>query len=243
METITEDDFLTEEESLTLETSDITPALADATDEGAGDERETLAATDQQPPAELEEKLEFFFGGDDKTQESAPAAAAGTGAEEPEEAEETTAALAQAVDGKLDLDEPGSASETTGKQPSEELEDNLELFFGEEEESPAAAAGTGAEETTAALAQAVDGKLDLDEPGSASETIGKQPSEELEDNLELFFGEEEEPLEPATEKPEERLETVEDYKSLLKKMRIEFAERENALKQEIESLRKRIQSQ
>ena len=65
----------------------------------------------------------------------------------------------------------------------------------------------------------------------------KQPSEELEDNLELFFGEED------AAEPEEHLETIEDYQSLLERMRVEFAERENALKQEIESLRQMIQSQ
>ncbi len=184
METITEDDFLTEEESITLETAEITPALADATDEDAGDEREAL--TDQQPPEELEEKLDFLFGGADETQESAPAVTAGSGAEAAaEETGEITAALAQSVEEELNLDKQESAAETTDKQPSEELEDNLDLFFGEEEEAP----------------------------------------------------------EPATERPEERLETVEDYKSLLKRIRVEFDERENALKQEIESLRKMIQSQ
>ncbi len=184
METITEDDFLTEEESITLETAEITPALADATDEDAGDEREAL--TDQQPPEELEEKLDFLFGGADEMQESAPAVAVGSGAE--------------------------AAAEETG-------------------------------EITAALAQSVDEELNLDKQESAAETNDKQPSEELEDNLDLFFGEEEEAPEPATERPEERLETVEDYKFLLKRIRFEFDERENALKQEIESLRKMIQSQ
>ncbi len=225
METITEEDFLTEEESVKLETAEITPALADATDEGAWDEEETLVESDQQPPEELEEKLEFFFGSDDKTPESAPAEEAGA-----------------------------------DKQPSEELEDNLELFFGEEEESTAPAAGaeeeTAAEESaeagdiTAALAQASDDELNLDErEGDAG--ADKQPSEELEDNLELFFDEEEELTAPAAvagaeegaAEPEECLETIEDYKSLLERIRVEFAERENALKQEIESLREMIRSQ
>ncbi|VAW34202.1 hypothetical protein MNBD_DELTA04-1574, partial [hydrothermal vent metagenome] len=143
---------------------------------------------------ELEEKLEFFFGGDDKTPE--PAAAVGTGTEEdasePEETGDIAAALTQSRDDEFKPDERESNTEAD-KQPSEELEDNLELFFGEEEESTLQPAAAGAEEDAA--------------------------------------------------EPEEHLKTIEDYQSLLERMQVEFAERENALKQEIESLRQMIQSQ
>ncbi|HDO30835.1 MAG TPA: hypothetical protein ENG79_07255 [Desulfobacteraceae bacterium] len=197
IETITENDFLTEEENINFKAAEIAPALAEATDEGAGDERAALAETDRQPAEELEDNLELFFGEEEEPPAQAAAARAG----------------------------------------SSSMEAITEDDFLTEEESVTAETA----EITPALAEATDEGAG-DERAALAE-IDQQPTEELEEKLEFFFGEEKEPLKPTTAEPEEHLETIEDYQSLLKRMRVEFAERENALKQEIESLRQMIQSQ
>ncbi|HDK43682.1 MAG TPA: hypothetical protein ENG91_03915 [Desulfobacteraceae bacterium] len=261
IETITENDFLPEEESITLETAEIAPALAGATDEGAGDEKETLAEADQ-PPAELKDNLELFFGEEEEPSQPAQATAAGAVNSSMEtiteedfltEEESITLETADITPALADATDEGAGDEKEAlaeadQQPPEELKEKLEFFFGGNDETskPAAAVETGAEEDTAgpeetgeiaaALTQSTDDEFKPNERESDT-GADKQPSEELEDNLELFFGEED------AAEPEEHLETIEDYQSLLKRMRVEFAERENALKQEIESLRQMIQSQ
>ncbi|NOX79787.1 MAG: hypothetical protein GXP57_01605, partial [Deltaproteobacteria bacterium] len=181
IETITEDDFLPEEENIILEPAEIAPALADTTDEDAGAVKEALAEADQQPPEELEDNLELFFGEEEEFDQPAQPAAAGAVNSSMEtiteadflteeesvkfETADITPALADATD--EDAGDEKEALAEADQQPPEELEEKLEFFFGSDDKEPESA-------------PAVEAGAD------------KQPSEELEDNLELFFGEEEE---------------------------------------------------
>ncbi|HHO47123.1 MAG TPA: hypothetical protein ENN06_01485 [Desulfobacteraceae bacterium] len=194
---------------------EIAPALADSPEEfgfgGAGELEE--------PPEELEEKLEFFFGVEKEefTPEAIEEAAAARKLEEkhddrPDAGEPAEEEIAPALAGSVE--EKGfGAGEADLERPSDELEEKLASFFGEEEEPEAespAPAGTAPEEEHAVPAAGeediVPALADQDEeagfgtPGSEVEP----PPEELTERLASFFGEAEAPIEVA-EEPEPAL--------------------------------------
>jgi pilus assembly protein FimV len=182
---------------------EITPALADSLEEGGFGRSGDL----EEPPEELEEKLEFFFGGDKEefAPEAIEEAVAARKAEEqpvdlrePEEAEDE---IAPALAGSVEKSEFG-VDEANLESPSEELEEKLASFFGEGEApagEPPAAAGieqeedvpgvlTEEEDIVPALAD-TEGEAGFASLGSEIES----PSDELTERLESFFGEEEAP--------------------------------------------------
>ena len=112
------------------------PALADAEEEGGFDETEIAAALPEVPSDEIEDKLDAFFGLD----------------EEPEDAEEVEHTPLQeemsVAPALADAEEEGGFNEdetaaTLAEEPSAEIEDKLDAFFGldeeEAQETPAAA--------------------------------------------------------------------------------------------------------
>jgi len=191
---------------------EISPALADSPEEfgfgGAGELEE--------PPEELEEKLEFFFGVEQEefVPEAIEEAAAARKLEEEHDGRPDAGApaeeeIAPALAGSVE--EKGfGAGEADQEGPPDELEEKLASFFGEAEELTAesfAPADTAPEEELAAPAAGgediVPALADQDEeagfgaPGSEVEA----PPEELAERLASFFGEEEAPVE-AAEEPE-----------------------------------------
>lgn len=125
---------------------DIAPALAD-------DEAEGTEITEEEPPEELEERLEFFFGEDEEASQPEPPApepqAAQTPVAEPPETkhEEPVAEIEDelepfeedslAEDIEIEPALAGDESEGTEieeEAPPEELTERLEFFFGTDEE-------------------------------------------------------------------------------------------------------------
>lgn len=190
---------------------EITPALADSPEEGGFGGSGDL----ETPPEELEEKLEFFFGGDkeefapEAIEEAVAARKAGEQLDDRTEPGESEEEIAPALAGSVE--ERGFGADVAElESPSEELEEKLASFFGEEEaptdEAPAPAGIVEGEEPSGAFTEEEDiipALADSGEetgfaaPGSEIES----PPDELTDRLESFFGEEEAPA-GAAEKEE-----------------------------------------
>lgn len=229
------------------EGGEVAPALFESEEEGGFGEREEEA---EAPSEELEEKLQFFFGDDEEVPKPPPEEEAG---EEPvaeetaESAEDVPAVEAPAppsaytppvaeedeyedeLDVVLPVDEGGEVApalfdseeeggfgegEEEAEAPSEELEEKLQFFFGEDEETfapeaveEAVAQKKIAEEEQAAadlkLKEQEEEELSVtpalagepEESGFAADTGAEEtPPEGLEEKLEFFFGEKESPV-------------------------------------------------
>ena len=170
----------------------IAPALFDADEEGGFDEHEVAADLEEAPMDEIEDKLDAFFGLDEEeTDEIAAATKSG-------EVEQDDLAVLPAL---ADADEDSGFDEETAvaslsDEPSAEIEDKLDAFFGLDEEE------TGGEEPEPALAEAADDAImpalaDADEEGGFDEDtvvagLSEEPSPEIEDKLDAFFSLDEE---------------------------------------------------
>ncbi len=160
------------------------PALADAEEEGGFDETEIASTLPEVPADEIDDKLDAFFGLDEEEEEKSTSA-------EHENIDDEIAiapALADAEEeGGFNEDETGVS--LTG-EPSAEIEDKLDAFFGldeEEEEKGLESTFDAVEEETIAPALA-----DAEEEGGFNEdeavaTLTGEPSAEIEDKLDAFF--------------------------------------------------------
>jgi len=232
------------------EGGEVAPALFDSDEEGGFAEP---SEEEEAPSEELEDKLQFFFGdGEDVPEPPPEEEIADESVTEitTEVAEETLtpqrpafaqpAAEEDEYEDKLDVvlpvDEGGEVapalfdseedsgfgvSEEEAEEPSEELEEKLQFFFGSDEESfePEAVEEAVAhkkaeddqlaattlkekedEDEVLSIAPALAGELE--ESGfSADEDDIEAPPEGLEEKLEFFFGEDESPEATAIEKP------------------------------------------
>ncbi|MCF6187374.1 MAG: hypothetical protein L3J49_07865 [Desulfobulbaceae bacterium] len=191
--------------------STFAPALSDTDEEGGFDEDETVAALDGEPTAELDDKLDAFFGADD----------------EPEAVVEETETAEQLLEEEEDLlvapalsdtDEEGGFDEdetmvTLDGEPTAEIDDKLDAFFGTDDEPETVVEETETAEelleeeedflVAPALAEADEGDgVNEDETVAA---LDGEPTAELDDKLEAFFGADEEPAmfdEPGEERTE-----------------------------------------
>jgi len=205
-ETETAEELFEEEEDLL-----VAPALTDADDDGGFDEDETVAALDGEPTAELDDKLDAFFGTDDTPE----AVVEETETAEELLAEEEDLLVAPAL---ADADEEGGFDEdetmvTLDGEPTAEIDDKLDAFFGADDESEAVVEETETAEefleeeddflVAPALAEADEvGEVDEDETVAALEG---EPTAEIDDKLDAFFGADEEPAmfdEPGEESSE-----------------------------------------
>ncbi len=229
------------------EAGEVAPALFDSEEEGG------FVSTDEaeeKPPEELEEKLQFFFGDDEDVPEPPPEE---TVTEEPVEDTPTVEApvtptsvvpptteedeYEDELDVVLPVDEKGEVApalfdseeeggfgrtEEESAAPSDELEENLQFFFGEDEETfaPEAVEKTVAqkkiedeERAAAALKEKKEEEEELsiapaltgepEEGGFAVEDEdAAAPPEGLEEKLEFFFGD---------DAPEPETETAADF--------------------------------
>ncbi len=164
----------------------VAPALADAEEEGGFNEDETVTTLAEEPSAEIEDKLDAFFGLDeDEEKEFTP-----TEDENVDDELVIAPALADAEEeGGFNEDE---AVATMTEEPSAEIEDKLDAFFGLDEEEE--------KEFTPTEQENVDDELviapalaDAEEEGGFNEdeavaTMTEEPSAEIEDKLDAFFG-------------------------------------------------------
>ncbi len=160
------------------------PALADAGEEGGFDEMETASTLPEAPSDEIDDKLDAFFGLDEEEEHTDV---------DSESLEEETVAPALA-----DADEEGGFNEdeevaTLTEEPGAEIEDKLDAFFGldeEETEEQAVDIEQSDEYEELNIAPAL---ADADEEGGFNEdeavaTLTEEPSAEIEDKLDAFFG-------------------------------------------------------
>jgi len=180
----------------------VAPALADTEEQGGFDEDEAVATLAEEPNAEIEDKLDAFFGLDEEEdKESAPA--------EHENVNDEIAIAPALVDAE---EESGfnedEAVATLPEEPSAEIEDKLDAFFGvddaeETEEQPTAVEQQeGYDELNIAPALA-----DAEEENGFNEdetvtTLTEEPSAEIEDKLDAFFGPDTETPSAVTEETE-----------------------------------------
>ena len=179
-----EEEEHTDVDSESLEEETVAPALADADEEGGFNEDETVATLTEEPSAEIEDKLDAFFGLDEEEEHTDV---------DSESLEEETVAPALA-----DADEEGGFNEdeevaTLTEEPGAEIEDKLDAFFGldeEETEEQAVDIEQSDEYEELNIAPAL---ADADEEGGFNEdeavaTLTEEPSAEIEDKLDAFFG-------------------------------------------------------
>ena len=244
-----------DEESLAVEL-DLEPALA-------GDDSEGTEITEEAPPEELAERLEFFFGSDDEVgsfegteppvaeerEEKIPSVS-GEEAEWLEAEEEIVPALAGSPE------EGGFGIEEEPEEPPAGMAEKLEDFFGVEE--PAAEA----EPVALAAEEEPDIMPALAGESEESEIMEETPPDELKDKLEYFFGAEEETAEEFPEGEEEVLLTSAltdeaeaapaeaarpmkseaEYQAAVVQIRSHFKKVEDSLRQEIATLEKEIET-
>ena len=202
-------DFGDEEEVI-----DVVPALA-----GSPEDAGYTAGEDELvegPPEELEDKLGFFFGEDEKTPE--PEAEEEAVAEAPAEPPEAEKGLEAMFEGEEEPDIAPALAESPDEEgldldeaPSEELEDRLESFFGEDEKTPepeaeeeAVGEAPEAEEKLEAMFEGEKEEPEIapalaESPDEEGLDLDEAPPEELEERLESFFGEDEEAAVPQEE--------------------------------------------
>jgi len=170
----------------------IAPALFDADEEGGFDEHEVAADLEEAPMDEIEDKLDAFFGLDEEESDEI-AAATKSGAVEQDELS-VLPALADA-DEEAGFDEDTAVASLT-EEPSAEIEDKLDAFFGLDEEE------TEQDKEPASVEQAIEEDVmpalaDADEEGGFDEDtvvagLSEAPSPEIEDKLDAFFSLDEE---------------------------------------------------
>lgn len=244
---------------------DIEPALA-------GDETEGTEIEEETPPEELTERLEFFFGGAEEVApfEGAEPSVAEEEEEVPgiveEEVAEGQEEIIPALSGSPE--EAGYAVEQEEEAP-EELAEQLEDFFGEQEEAQKAEAEAPAEEDVPgqgfeAMFEEEEAEEEeiipaLADESQQTEITEEAPPEELTEKLEYFFGEEETAeeregeeeylLTPAQVEEEEEIpaeaarpmKTEEEYQAAVVQIRTHFKKLEAALRQENAALKKEIE--
>jgi len=236
------------EEAL-AEDLEVAPALA-------GDESEGSEILEEEPPEELAEKLKFFFGEEEKVPPPEPAAVTEEAVEELEELEEGAAPFAEeALVEDLEVAPALAGDESEGteileEEPAEELAENLEFFFGGEEE---VAPFEGAEpppltekiaEEVAEVPEEPGEEFEAEEevvpalagsPEEAGFGIDEElekPPEGLEEKLEGFFGEEkpaeaaeaEAAAEPVEEIAPVAEEAEEGFAAIFEEEKVEVAE-------------------
>ncbi len=189
-ETETTDGLFEEEEDLL-----VAPALADADDEGGFDEEQTVAALDGEPTAEIDDKLDAFFGADDESESIVEETETTDGLFEEEEVSLVAPALADADDeGGFDEDQTVAALDG---EPTAEIDDKLNAFFGADDEPEAVS-----EENEQAIQEedllVAPALADADDEGGFDEdqtvaALDGEPTAEIDDKLNAFFGADEEP--------------------------------------------------
>jgi pilus assembly protein FimV len=170
----------------------IAPALFDADEEGGFDEHEVAADLEEAPMDEIEDKLDAFFGLDEEESDEI-AAATKSGAVEQDELSVLPALADAEEEGGFDED---TAVASLTEEPSAEIEDKLDAFFGLDEEE------TEQDKEPASVEQAIEEDVmpalaDADEEGGFDEDtvvagLSEAPSPEIEDKLDAFFGLDEE---------------------------------------------------
>ncbi len=191
------------------ENSTLSPALADADEEGGFDEGQTVATLDGEPTAEIDDKLDAFFGADEELETVTEETKLTTDQEED----------LQVAPALADADEEGGFNEdqtvaALNGDPTAEIDDKLDAFFGADEEPE-----TVTEETEFITEQEEDllvapALADADEEGGFDEgqtvaALDGEPTDEIDDKLDAFFGADEEP-ETVTEETEFITEQEED---------------------------------
>ncbi len=179
-----------DDEKQTPDTAELlTPALADTPDEGGFREETESVGIDEEPAAELEEKLDSFFdlGDEEPDIEQVPETA---GAETFDAGEDTVeAALSDAdetVAGGFSEDKIAAELE---EDPTADIQTKLNSFFDIDEEP---AAEPHAEETAAPLAEALDSVFDDDRAPESKEEETDQTMPALADTDEdIGFNEQE----------------------------------------------------
>ena len=205
-ETETAEEILEEEEDFL-----VTQALSDADEVGGFDEDETMVTLDGEPTAEIDDQLDAFFGTDDETEAVVEETETAEEILEEEEDFLVTQALSDADEvGGFDEDE---TMVTLDGEPTAEIDDQLDAFFGTDDETEAVVEETETAEeileeeedflVAPALAEADEaGGFDEDETVAALEG---EPTAEIDDKLDAFFGADEEPAmfdEPGGERTE-----------------------------------------
>ncbi len=207
-----ETEFISDQEEDLL----VAPALVDADDEGGFDEDETIAALDGEPTAEIDDKLDAFFGADDEPEAVVEETELLTDQEE----DLLVAPALSDTDDESGFDEDETVAALAG-EPTAELDDKLDAFFGTDDETEAVVEET---ETAEELFEEEEDLLvapalsDADEEGGFDEdetmvTLDGEPTAEIDDKLDAFFGtdDETEAVVEKTETAEELLEEEEDF--------------------------------
>ena len=184
----------------------LAPALAGTDDEGGFDEDEALESLPEAPTDEIDDKLDAFFGLDEEEKPEAENKAAALTPEQ--EAGIAPALFDAGEEGGFDEHEVAADLE---KAPMDEIEDKLDAFFGlDEEETDEIAAATKSGTVEQDELSVLPALADADEEGGFDEdtavaSLTEEPSAEIEDKLDAFFGLDEEKTEqdkaPAAVKP------------------------------------------
>ncbi len=172
------------------------PALADADEEESGfNETEIASTLPEVPSDEIDDKLDAFFGLDEE-EEIEPAF-------ESIQDESVAPALADAEE-EIGFNEDETVASLT-EEPSAEIEDKLDAFFGiddeEEDEKKSAAVEQhdGYDELNIAPALAdAEEEIGFNEDETVV-SLTEEPSAEIEDKLDAFFGVDTEPSPTITE--------------------------------------------
>ncbi len=179
----------------------VAPALADAEEESEFNKDEAVATLSEKPSAEIEDKLDAFFGIDDEEESEKKSAVV----EQHDGYDELNIAPALAdAEEESGFNEDETVASLT-EEPSAEIEDKLDAFFGiddaEESEKKSAVVEQhdGYDELNIAPALA-----DTEEESGFNEdetvaSLTEEPSAEIEDKLDAFFGLDTEPPPTVTE--------------------------------------------
>jgi len=190
------------------ETGGLSPALAEADEEGGFDEKAALESLPETPTDEIDDKLDAFFGLEEEEKDEIAKAAVTPPADE-------DTSIAPAL---FDAEEEGGFDEhevaaDLEQAPMGEIEDKLDAFFGLDEDetdeiAEATESGTGKEDEVSVMPALADAD---EEGGFDEETVvagmSEEPSPEIEDKLDAFFSlDEDEPDEsdamPASDEKE-----------------------------------------
>ncbi len=216
--------FLSEDEE-TLnqpdkETESITPALADTDEDGGFIEEDASAAIGDEPSAELEDKLDSFFGlSEDEETETALARDSVLGAPDDEA---VSPALADAEEEEGFREEVASAGLT--EESSSELEDKLDTFFDLSDDAAAVSSAVAASSSDLENVESGDdgtvvaALADETTDGGFSEEdvvaeLNEDPTDQLQDKLDSFFGDDDEQPQAATAAAEDSIPLEEDLDS------------------------------
>ena len=177
----------------------ITPALIDSAEERGFDEKDTVATLTQEPTDDIDDKLNAFFGDLDDTEPLTSETE-----ELPEEEEISITPALEQSDEDIGFQEENVAA-TLAEEPSGELDEKLDAFFGDldDTEPLAPEAVELPEEEEISISPALeqsDEDIGFQEENVAA-TLAEEPSGEIDDKLDTFFGDldETEPLTPEAE--------------------------------------------